>query len=180
MIGGRAQLPHGACIFADTCPDSQSDFLSFNHSNYSIPQPVLKSTGFNKKGVNIMQTNELEVNLKFKLMPRKEKPYFKLSALKLGAPSRGGAETLYLVQDTEGEYLTTLKFQDRPIPAGVNGLTNEFLLEVVIDRLKGFQGGEFPCDHNQRALDKIEEALEILIDRHEEREKRNVQGKYEK
>jgi hypothetical protein len=42
---------------------------------------------------------------------------------------------------------------------GTNGITNEALLAIVIDRLRGFQAGEFACRENAAALARIEEAL---------------------
>ena len=42
---------------------------------------------------------------------------------------------------------------------GINGITNEALLAIVIDRLRCFQSGEFACRANAIALTKIEEAL---------------------
>lgn len=117
---------------------------------------------------------------KYDLMKRIEKEYFKLQAVKMGETSRGGAETLYMVQKDNGDYLTTIKFQDRPVPDGVAGVTNEFLLEILIDRLEGFQSGEFPCEENAKALEYCKAALSALVERHEKRVNRGVQGKYEK
>jgi hypothetical protein len=53
-----------------------------------------------------------------------------------------------------------IDFQKGPIQeAGLNGLSNEALLAVVIDRLRGFQSGEFACRENALALTKLEESL---------------------
>jgi hypothetical protein len=84
------------------------------------------------------------------------------------------------VKDTSGKFVTALKFQDRPISEGFVGLTNEFLIEIIIDRLKAFQSGPFPDPYNAGALTNLEKALECLTVRHEERISRGVQGKYEK
>ena len=70
-----------------------------------------------------------------------------------------------------------IKFQKGPLAeAGVNGITNEALLTVVIDRLRGFQSGEFSCRENAIALTNIEQALMWLQKRTRDRLKRGVEG----
>lgn len=74
-----------------------------------------------------------------------------------------------------------LLFQNGPIPeAGVNGLTHEVLLEILIDRLSGFQAGQFACDANQLCLDHLKAAQEILLNRTRERMARGVEGTHQK
>jgi len=71
-----------------------------------------------------------------------------------------------------------LQFQNGPIPeVGVNGLTQEVLLAVVIDRLEGFQAGPFACDDNAEALGYTQKALEFLQKRTKDRIDRGVEGK---
>lgn len=68
-------------------------------------------------------------------------------------------------------------FQNGPIKEkGVNGITNENLLAVVIDRLAGFQAGKFRCEQNGIALQKVQEALFWLANRTALREARGVEG----
>jgi hypothetical protein len=68
-------------------------------------------------------------------------------------------------------------FQNGPIKeAGVNGLTHEALLAIVIDRLRSFQAGPYHSNWNQSALHKIEDALDDLQIRTRERIKRGVEG----
>lgn len=70
-----------------------------------------------------------------------------------------------------------LIFQRGPIKeVGVNGLTNEALLAVVIDRLRGFQSGPFSCRENAIALTKLEEAQHWLQSRTRARVARGVEG----
>ncbi|MCA9037374.1 MAG: hypothetical protein KDA91_19695 [Planctomycetaceae bacterium] len=59
---------------------------------------------------------------------------------------------------------------------GVNGITNEVLLAIVQDRLKGYQAGLFACRENALALTKIEEALMWLHYRSRDRLARGVEG----
>lgn len=68
-------------------------------------------------------------------------------------------------------------FQNGPIAEhGVNGLTQEALLAIVADRLNSFQNGPFACLANEIALEKIQEAIEVLHARTKERMQRGVEG----
>lgn len=79
--------------------------------------------------------------------------------------------------DTSTQQAIKLLFQNGPIPAnGVNGLTNEVLISVLIDRLKTFQGGPHRCKENACAITKLEEALMWLQHRTIDRRRRNVEG----
>lgn len=70
-----------------------------------------------------------------------------------------------------------IKFQQGPIGEhGVNGIHNEQLLAIVIDRLEGFQRGPFPCYHNGQAIEEIKCALWHLKSRTAERIARGVEG----
>src|ERR1700755_1502511 len=55
-----------------------------------------------------------------------------------------------------------LKFQSVPQSEGVNGITNEVLLAIIIDRLACFQSGPLACRENALALTKLEEAVHWL------------------
>jgi hypothetical protein len=68
-------------------------------------------------------------------------------------------------------------FQNGPIgEVGVNGLTHEVLMVIVIDRLRAFQAGKFACRENALALTKLEEAQHWLLHRTRARMARNVEG----
>ena len=56
----------------------------------------------------------------------------------------------------------------------VHGVLDTDLLEIVRDRLKGFQSGEYACRENACALTHIEEALMWLNRRVEDRIERCV------
>lgn len=74
-----------------------------------------------------------------------------------------------------------LPFQHGPIKeAGVNGITNEALLAVLIDRMQGFQSGPYACRENALALTKLEEAKHWLLARTKERVARGVEGTHAK
>jgi hypothetical protein len=68
-------------------------------------------------------------------------------------------------------------FQNGPIKdAGTNGITQEALLAIVIDRLRSFQAGPFACGENALALSHCEEALRQLQKRTVARIARGVEG----
>lgn len=72
-----------------------------------------------------------------------------------------------------------ISFQNGPVKEdgnGVNGITHEVLLAVLIDRLEGFQAGQYANPHNQLALDHLRGALEALHDRTRARIARGVEG----
>lgn len=80
--------------------------------------------------------------------------------------------------DTIGEHtvLGVIEFQHGPrkLPDSVHGVLDTDLLEIVRDRLKGFQGSEFSCRENACALTHIEEALMWMNRRAEDRIERQV------
>ncbi len=76
---------------------------------------------------------------------------------------------------TEGGFVVL--FQNGPIKEhGVNGVTQEALLTIVIDRLRSFQAGPFASPMNASALDHCQIALRHLQERTRERIKRGVEG----
>jgi len=76
-----------------------------------------------------------------------------------------------------GEFLGDLKFQKGGIKdVGINGVTNEVLLAIVLERLNYFQAGDYACDENQQAINRINEALLWLKKRTLDRELRGVEG----
>lgn len=97
----------------------------------------------------------------------------------LDAPGHGGASHVYDIspKDTAGCSMCRIEFQNGPIGEhGVNGVTQEALLAVVIDRLRCFQSGPFSSRENALALTKCEEALHWLQQRTLDRMRRGVEG----
>jgi len=119
-----------------------------------------------------------------------------LQVVVMDAPGAGGASHLYSVngfdtetnasRDTNADDLgiyhgIDILFQNGPInEVGVNGLTHEVLLEIVADRLRSFQKGDFACKANECALTHIEEAQHWLQQRTLERMRRNVEGTHQR
>lgn len=95
----------------------------------------------------------------------------------------GGAHHKYLIAGGEtgtGEYqvYTHIEFQNgaRKLTDSKHGVLDTDLLEIVRDRLRCFQQGEFSTRENAIALTHIEEALLWLNKRVEDRIERNVLG----
>lgn len=100
----------------------------------------------------------------------------------LDEPGQGGACHVYEIDQTggapnSGGVKTVIKFQNGPIlESGVNGISGEALLAVVIDRLRSFQAGPFACRENALALTSLEESLMWLQKRTRDRLARGVEG----
>jgi hypothetical protein len=114
------------------------------------------------------------------------------------APGSGGASHHYTLYIPDSIPLapgvtvhSNIGFQNGPIsdPTGFNGLTNEALLAVLIDRMRGFQyernadgaynfnsRGKFACRENAIALQHLEDALMWLQKRTRDRMARGVEG----
>ena len=77
----------------------------------------------------------------------------------------------------DSKVLAEIHFQQGPIrECGVNGVCNEDLLLMVVNRLRAFNQGEFSCRENSMAITKIEEAVMWLRKRTVDREMRGVEG----
>lgn len=98
-------------------------------------------------------------------------------------PGAGNACHQYLVSlnDPVGPAMVqsyaTIHFQKGPLQENAfNGCSNESILAVVVDRLKGFQAGPYSCRENALALTKIQEAIMWLHQRTRDRAARSVEG----
>lgn len=75
--------------------------------------------------------------------------------------------------------MLSVEFQYGPVPtSGVNGLTNEALLAILIHRTK-ILDARFPCAENKRAIADMENALVNFEVRTARRMVRGVEGKLE-
>lgn len=75
---------------------------------------------------------------------------------------------------------STILFQNGPInEVGVNGLTHEALLAILIDRLEGFQAGPYASADNQEALEAMRTAQTALQRRTLARMARGVEGTHQ-
>ncbi len=116
----------------------------------------------------------------------------------LDEPGVGGANHVYSVSAIDNKHFEpdgtldiektandrhgfTVRFQNGPIKeAGVNGVSNEALLAIVEDRLRGFQSGPYACFANEASLICVQIALGWLKNRTQERVERGVEGTMEK
>lgn len=102
----------------------------------------------------------------------------------IDAPGPGGANHEYFIESAPEHGLlvsSSIRFQNGPIQeARINGISNESLLAIVIDRLQCFQTGDFKCRENAIALTKLEEAMHWLQHRTRERLARGVEGTSQK
>jgi hypothetical protein len=82
----------------------------------------------------------------------------------------------------EGGFVVGLNFQNGAIKevGDINGIPDEALYAVLIDRLQGFQSGPFSCRENAIALTKLEESLMWLQKRTRDRQLRGVEGLHQK
>lgn len=93
----------------------------------------------------------------------------------LDGPGSGGASHLYRIK--VANKTTIIAFQNGPIAeAGVNGLTQEVLLAIVVDRLESFQRGPFKCKDNEDALQMIKGGMTCLKKRTLRRLEQGVEG----
>ena len=101
-----------------------------------------------------------------------------------GKPGPGGAHHTYIIERASGSpaFLLRVEFQSGPrnVKSARDGVLDEDLLEIVRDRLRGFEGGDFACFENYKAIEHIEEALMWLNRRKEDRKERGVLGTYQK
>lgn len=99
-----------------------------------------------------------------------------LTVTVMDEPGQGNACHAYDI--TGGAAVPTfIRFQNGPIAeVGVNGITHEALIAILIDRLEGFQTGPFKNDYNGMALQYLGMAQETLLNRTRDRMARNVEG----
>lgn len=121
----------------------------------------------------------------------------KLTVTVMDEPGAGGACHLYRISgfdtrtntsdesavsgESTGQSEVDIVFQNGPIgEVGVNGVTQEALLAVLIDRLESFQSGQWACEENAFALNHLRDAQESLLRRTRRRMERGVEGTHAK
>jgi len=97
--------------------------------------------------------------------------YHNTEVCRMDRPGPGGAPHQYEVftQPEEGELalsLCRIHFQEGPIKeSGVNGVQQEDLIEILIDRLTHYQDGQYACEENAAALLRLQDAKAHLFRR---------------
>lgn len=95
----------------------------------------------------------------------------------VGQRSAGGASSCYhLHLRAEGGATVVIPFQDGNPNGVINGVSNEALIAIVMDRCRDWQDGPFPHDKNAEALGHLAAAMKCFHDRALERIERGVQG----
>lgn len=71
-----------------------------------------------------------------------------------------------------------IEFQKGPLQETIypNGVSNEALLAILIDRMEGFQSGPYACRENAIALTHLQDAMHWLQHRTRDRIARGVEG----
>lgn len=91
-------------------------------------------------------------------------------------PGAGGANHKYRCVYPAGTE-AFINFQNGPIKEnGVNGITQEVLIAICMDRLESFQKGNFACEDNASALEHLQFAMNYLKKRTIDRISRGVEG----
>lgn len=93
----------------------------------------------------------------------------------------GGAShhyTLSIGADT----VATIQFQKGPrnVHGSTPGVVESAVLAVVLDRLRCFQAGDYPCHENAMALGYVQGAIDMAKARADARAERGVLGTYAK
>lgn len=99
----------------------------------------------------------------------------------LDEPGQGGACQEYEIEidrgPDKGPLSTRISFQNGPVEeVGFNGLSQEALLAIVIDRLNSFQQGQYACRENDAAMECIQTGLMWLQKRTRDQLARGVEG----
>ncbi len=99
---------------------------------------------------------------------------YEISGFDLGAvPSSAEPDATY----DDNASGVTLYFQNGAInEVGVNGITHEALIAIVLDRLRAFQAGPYSCRENALAITGLEDAQDWLHCRTLARMSRGVEG----
>lgn len=93
-------------------------------------------------------------------------------------PGQGGACHEYQLGAGDTRTEVYIPFQNGPIQeVGVNGVSNEQLLAVIIDRLELFQNGPFACAFSSQALQHARACMDWMLKRTRDRLNRGVEGR---
>lgn len=89
----------------------------------------------------------------------------------------GGSHHYSIQSSKDLSFDCYIQFQKGSVrEAGVNGISDEALLSIVLDRLQGFQEGPSRSRFNSLAITNIEQGLLWLNERTHERQRRGVEG----
>ena len=113
--------------------------------------------------MNVLVDNYVEEGRKITCEDREEWKY--------NAPHR------FVVSDDYDKIVGIVEFQRGPKKeSGVNGVTEQDLLAMVLTRLNAFQGSVYCCAQNSITIKAIETAMLALRDRTERRKLAGIEG----
>lgn len=94
--------------------------------------------------------------------------------------ANGGSHSYIVHLDGSDSVFELPPFQKGPLKeAGLNGISDEVLLAIVMDRLRGFQEGPYVSADNAAAIDYIGLAMKALQNRTASRQARGVEGTHQ-
>ena len=171
-------IPEQIAMIDEVC----KPFINQNNKS-DIDDAVLYVSSANRKEVNCMNNRRLNTIQKRENLNH---------VFAIDEKGNGGANHKYAIcrtdltsnDDNYPDYYTVafIDFQNgaRNDENSTMGVLDTDLLEIVRDRLVGFQSGEFATEYNAKALEYIELALMYMNRRVEDRIERNVFGTYKK
>lgn len=96
-----------------------------------------------------------------------------------GVTVEAGKPAGHVYTIARGCAIVNIMFQRGPVKeVGVNGITNEALIAILIHRL-GVLNHEFPCEENIMAIASLTRAQQVLLERTNSCMARGVEGKSE-
>lgn len=100
-----------------------------------------------------------------------------LTVIAVDQRGQGNAHYEYEILGPSEVRVGRISFQNGPIKeVGINGVSEEALLAILMDRLDGFQGGVYGCKENATTLDRLQAAMDLMQDRTRSRVARQVEG----
>lgn len=120
-----------------------------------------KNNKFNRENI-VVKTADLRAS---------DNAHHKYTIEVYGDPS-GGVQPQWAVLHSE-----LIEFQNGGLKeVGPNGITDQALIAIVLDRLRSFNDGQYRCRENSMMITKLEEALMWGEKRGNDRARRNVEG----
>lgn len=156
------------CDDPEANPEQSTEPVSAN------PAPVYKSLYLRDMGVSVPTDEHGELPNVW--VPHVPKTLYR-DANGVCVTRRQGYNTYGVHFDRDPKQLDVLiPFQNGPVTDGPNGVTNEALIAVLIDRI-GELNEKFACAENVMAIEALTTALNALDARTLRRQQRGVEGK---
>lgn len=100
-----------------------------------------------------------------------------LMVLVIDEKGHGNANHEYEIFGPSEVKIASISFQNGPIKEhGINGVSDEAILTILIDRLEGFQAGDYACEENAYTLATLRAGLDSMLERTRARVARGAEG----